>query len=509
MKKIFFIFAVSMCFLPFLIKTSFSNPVIKVTAIKDIYEAEEAVLLDNILMLKDPSASGGKYLRMTKRGSVQFKVTVQDSGRYGLFIAYRSPHGDNAQRILFNGREYAPEIGFPISGQWTEIETKAGLSAGENTIELRKSWGNMDIDYLIVEGPVFDPPEITPQRNTFYRTSSSLDLYIQLEKNHNRFKGLTHQNKTIPYEIKDVNYVEDAVMIKIPNTFLRSLEPGDTELYFHFNLIKPIKFDLAIRDRVEETELTIVSLDVRHGTAVLFLLPTGKSLLVDTGTEVMCKERVIPFLDTHDIKLNHLWITHYHDDHAGGKDLLTEKFRNMIIKDYKDFKTDTNFEFEKTGITILNAYSDGTILSGENSRSLSFRMEYRNFVYTHGGDIYGQNQQDILQRYNNKNPDLLKTHVYHANHHFHGSVDVDYLKFIDPYLFLVSGEEHVYGRGAYTVIVKQKVIDVLKEEKKRFIEDLLAFEVGHMVVRVTDGDHWHYETYKNLHGVIPFLKSYK
>jgi competence protein ComEC len=136
------------------------------------------------------------------------------------------------------------------------------------------------------------------------------------------------------------------------------------------------------------------------------------------------------------------------------------------------------------------------------------RMEYNGFVYTHGGDIYGQNQHQIFQRYAKKNNiDFLKTHIYHANHHFHGSVDVDYLKAIDPYLFIVSGDEHVYGRGAYAQQVQRNVLPYLRNEHKRLIEDLLLLETGHTVIRVADSNNWNYETYKDLNATVPFLKN--
>ena len=129
------------------------------------------------------------------------------------------------------------------------------------------------------------------------------------------------------------------------------------------------------------------------------LLPTGKTLLIDTGTEQMCKERVIPFLDRHKIIPDYLWITHYHDDHCGGAGLIMEKYKNLTKKDYKDFNTGDRLEFEKVNVTILNSYQDGINSADENPKSLSMRMEYNGFVYTHGGDIYGQNQHQILQRY--------------------------------------------------------------------------------------------------------------
>lgn len=477
-------------------------------ATKKTYEAEDANLLDGILVREDSSASGGKFLRMEKTGSVIFHVEADRDGRYTIGIGYRSPDKDNAQRILINGKEYAPEIGFTASSKWTETEKNAGLTAGDNTIELRKSWGYMDIDYITVYGPIFERPEITPVTNTFYKNKTTSDLFIKLDKNNNKLVSITQNQQPVPFEEEKVSYTEDAVMVKIPTWYLSTLKAGNTELLFNFSNTEPVKFNLEVRNTERKTELTIVSLDVSHGTSVLMLLPTGKTLLIDTGTEQMCRQRVIPFLDRHKITPDYLWITHYDEDHCGGAGLLTEKYKGLTKKDYKDFNTGNQLVFEDVNVTILNSYEDGKNSADENPMSLSMRMEYKGFVYTHGGDIYGQNQHQILQRYAQKNnTDFLRTHIYHANHHFHGSVNEDYLEAIDPYLFIVSGEEHIYGRAAYMQQVQRNVLPYLKNEHKRLIEDLLSFETGHIVIRAADGNNWDYETYKDLNAIIPFLKN--
>ena len=499
MKKTAFLFVLAILWFAYAGDSAFAGQ-------KKTYEAEDGNLLDGISVLEDTAASGGKFLRMGKTGSVIFRVDVNSDARYTIAIGYRSPNKDNAQRILINGKEYAPEIGFPASSKWAEIETNAGLTAATNTIEIRKSWGNMDIDYITVYGPISERPEISPVTNTFYKNKTTSDLFIKLDKNNNKLVSITQNRQPVPFEEKSVSYTQDGEMVKIPKEYLSSLETGSAEICFNFSDTEPVKFKLDVRDAERKAEWTIVSLDVSHGVSVLMLLPTGKTLLIDTGTEQMCKERVIPFLDRHKIAPDYLWITHYHDDHCGGLGLLTEKYKNLTKKDYKDFNTGDQLEFEKVNVTILNSYQDGINIADENPKSLSMRMEYKGFVYTHGGDIYGQNQHQILQRYAN-NPDFLKTHVYHANHHFHGSVDEDYLKTIDPYLFIVSADEHVYGRGAYTQQVQRNVLPYLKNKHKRLIEDLLSFETGHIVVRVADCNNWNYETYKDLSAVIPFLKN--
>jgi competence protein ComEC len=501
MKKTTFLFSLTILWFTFACDNAGAGQ-------KKTYEAEDGNLLDGITLLEDTAASGGKFLRMGKTGSVVFRVDVNSDARFTISIGYRSPNKDNAQRILINGKEYTPEIGFPASSKWTEIETNAGLTAGTNTIEIRKSWGNMDIDYIAVYGPISERPEISPVTNTFYKNKTTSDLFVKLDKNNNKLASITQNQRPVPFEEKSVSYTQDAAMVKIPKEYLSSLPTGENEIIFNFSETEPVKFKLDVRDAERKTEWTIAALDVSHGTSVLMLLPTGKTLLIDTGTQQMCKERVVPFLDKHQIALDYLWITHYHDDHNGGADLIMGKYKNIAKKDYKDFNTGDQFLFEDVNVTILNSYKNGAGSDDENPKSLSMRMEYKGFVYTHGGDIYGQNQRQILQRYAQKNNlDFLKTHVYHANHHFHGSVDVNYLKTVDPYLFIVSGEEHIYGRAAYTQQVQRNVLPYLRNEHKRLIEDLLLFETGHIVIRVADGNNWNYETYKDLNAVMPFCKN--
>ncbi|MGA2173286.1 MAG: hypothetical protein ABSG82_09820, partial [Sedimentisphaerales bacterium] len=127
MKKTAFLFSLVILWFTYVGESAFAGQ-------KKIYEAEDGNLLDGISVLEDTAASGGKFLRMGKTGSVIFHVDVNSDGRYTIGIGYRSPQKDNAQRILINGKEYAPEIGFPASSKWAEIETNAGLTAATNTI---------------------------------------------------------------------------------------------------------------------------------------------------------------------------------------------------------------------------------------------------------------------------------------------------------------------------------------------------------------------------------------
>ena len=127
----------------------------------------------------------------------------------------------------------------------------------------------------------------------------------------------------------------------------------------------------------------------------------------------------------------------------------------------------------------------------KNNRSLSFNMEYNGFIYSHGGDIYQHPQQAILKTFDEKE---IRAHVYHGNHHFHGGVCADYLKKVDPCLFITPANPAAYNRTAYVDQVMGDAVPYLEENSARFIENLFDFEVGHITISVNDSLDWRYET---------------
>ena len=117
-------------------------------------------------------------------------------------------------------------------------------------------------------------------------------------------------------------------------------------------------------------------------------------------------------------------------------------------------------------------------------------MEFRGFVYSDGADNYAVNQQRCLDHH----PELVRADVYYGNHHFHGSLDPDFLRKVDPVLVLVSAQEAVYARGAFSQRYQQGVEAFLKAHNGRLRETLLTRELGTTVIRVFDQAHWTYGT---------------
>jgi beta-lactamase superfamily II metal-dependent hydrolase len=243
-----------------------------------------------------------------------------------------------------------------------------------------------------------------------------------------------------------------------------------------------------MRERPGGYSLKIVCLDVNHGDATLIILPTGRVALVDSAKEGWCGRRVIPFLDNHNIgELSYLITTHYHEDHVGQRERLIRDYLVKNVWDYRGFTTGEERDFEGTRLTILNSYGDAT---DENDRSLAFRIEHNGFTYTHGADLYADGQRRIMERF----PELVRTHVYRANHHLHGSFSQEHLVRADPCLVVISAQEAVYERIAYTRDFKDAV-GRIREGGGRLRDVCLTLEKGNVVIFANGEADWGYSTY--------------
>src|SRR5207248_8709239 len=89
--------------------------------------------------------------------------------------------------------------------------------------------------------------------------------------------------------------------------------------------------------------LDIYVIDVEGGNAVLFAAPSGESVLVDTGNggdgAVRDAGRIMAAIrDAGVQQIDHLIITHYHNDHIGG---LSELANHISIKEFIDHGANT------------------------------------------------------------------------------------------------------------------------------------------------------------------------
>ena len=98
---------------------------------------------------------------------------------------------------------------------------------------------------------------------------------------------------------------------------------------------------LALAQTKTPKTLQIYVIDVEGGNAVLFVAPSGESILLDTGNggdgAVRDAGRVMAAVKDAGLKqIDHLIITHYHNDHIGA---LSELATHVSIKEFMDHGT--------------------------------------------------------------------------------------------------------------------------------------------------------------------------
>ncbi len=117
----------------------------------DRYEAESSMVDSNLVQkTADAAASGGFYVNM-KDGALAFKVNLAAAGFYTLWATYSQPYdaAGKIQNLAVNGVARG-QISFPYVAAFTRLKasSKLKLEAGANTIEIQKSWGWVNIDFV-------------------------------------------------------------------------------------------------------------------------------------------------------------------------------------------------------------------------------------------------------------------------------------------------------------------------------------------------------------------------
>ena len=157
-----------------------------IAAAADRYEAENAMVDSNsVQKMAAATASGGYYVNM-KDGSLSFKVTVATAGFYVLWTTYSQPNDTNGkiQNLSINGQSKG-QMSFPYTLSFATIKasSKIKLAAGPNTIDITKSWGWINLDYIEITPYVATPFTIATSPVTPNASENAKKLYGFLRQN--------------------------------------------------------------------------------------------------------------------------------------------------------------------------------------------------------------------------------------------------------------------------------------------------------------------------------------
>ena len=157
-------------------------------------EAENAVISGGgsspAQIVNDPACSGGKYVD-TRESNLTFSFSVSQSGNYKVSACVKSPGGEKINKFRFDG-EHTIDVTFHQNNTFEEftVSDPYYFASGNHTVEMIKSWGWIQFDYLEISPSTavsveFDiQPLVTPQPN-----ADAVKLY--------RFLSDNFQNKII------------------------------------------------------------------------------------------------------------------------------------------------------------------------------------------------------------------------------------------------------------------------------------------------------------------------
>ena len=231
----------------------------------------------------------------------------------------------------------------------------------------------------------------------------------------------------------------------------------------------------------KKPELRYYAVDVGQGDCSLFILPDGRTIVIDAGPKANAKKTVKYLKSCGVKKIDLLVATHPHEDHIGGMEALLDAFPVGKIWDsgynhgsklqrnfYLDIKNrkipfgrpKRGFE-EKFGDVDIEVLAPAKVLkdthSDANNNGIVLLVRYGDVSFLMPGDMEAEERATISPI---PQADVLKA----AHHGSRNGTDLKMLRKVSPKIIILS-----YGEGnSYNHPHKQVVNAIKKEEIMRF-----------------------------------------
>lgn len=253
----------------------------------------------------------------------------------------------------------------------------------------------------------------------------------------------------------------------------------------------------TVSENIEDGYLAINVIDVGQGDAIL-LRTAHTAVLIDTGTNESEDALRAYLLAAGVSRLDYLILTHLHEDHMGGADMILREFEvgMVLLSDAEPDEdvgarftaayaaSDAQAQITKAGdlftigemsVLILSPPAGGFAASNDNS--LVLRMTYGEISMLFTGDAEETVEQWLLETYDTS---VLDCDFLKAGHHGSDTSNTEeFLKAVSPrYVAISCGEANTYNHPA------QRVLDSISAVGARSLrtdrEGTLTF--------ITDGD---------------------
>ncbi len=114
------------------------------------FEAETATLTNGAEKISDSSASGGYYVAQNG-GDLSMEIDLDEEAYYNIYIFASSPGGDKINNFSINGLNV--DFSFQQNSEFLlkKVVSSFKLGSGTHQIEITRSWGWINIDYIEFE----------------------------------------------------------------------------------------------------------------------------------------------------------------------------------------------------------------------------------------------------------------------------------------------------------------------------------------------------------------------
>lgn len=235
-----------------------------------------------------------------------------------------------------------------------------------------------------------------------------------------------------------------------------------------------------------KSDLTVHFIDVGQGDSILLILPDGKNVLLDTGSQP-AGPHIVKYLKDHQIKhINHLISTHPHDDHIGGifniasefeidnfydngssnfSSIFYAEYLNLVRSNkakYNILQAGDSFTFGDTRIDILNPLLPPT--GNLNEDSVVVKLVFGRINILLSGDLGNQGEKRLIKAGTELASQILKT----GHHGDRRSSSDDFLDAVKPEAAIISvGSINEYGQPHKEILdrLHKKGINIYRTDR--------------------------------------------